>query len=133
VRGVIVCHVRIMVVDDEVSVREACVESLEAAGYRAEGFGRGEPALEAIADERPDVLVVNWRLPGFLDGVEIARRARRLQPDLRILMITGDAGNVAGRALGAGVLQVLQKPVTRDALLTVVQSLFDTPPGPRTP
>ena len=130
---VILSHVRILVVDDETTVREACVESLEAAGYHAEGFGRGEPALEAIADERPDVLVVNWRLPGFLDGVEIARRARRLQPDLRILMITGDAGNVAGRALGAGVLQVLQKPVTRDALVAVVQSLFDDHTEPRTP
>ena len=124
---------RIVVVDDEASVREACVESLEAAGHRVDGFGRGEPALEAIADERPDLLVVNWRLPGFLDGVEIARRARRLQPDLRIVMITGDAGNVAGRALGAGVLQVLQKPVTRDALVAAVQSLFEPPATPRTP
>jgi DNA-binding response OmpR family regulator len=125
--------VRILVVDDEPSIRETCVESLEAAGYRVEGFGQGEPALEAIADERPDLLVVNWRLPGFLDGVEVARRARRLQPDLPIVMITGDAGNVAGRALGAGVLQVLQKPVTRDALVALVQSLFEPPAAPRTP
>ena len=99
-----------MVVDDEASIREACVESLEAAGHRVDGFGRGEPALEAIADERPDLLVVNWRLPGFLDGVEIARRARRLQPDLRIVMITGDADNVAGRALGAGCCKSSRNP-----------------------
>ena len=120
---------RILVVDDEVSIREACLESLEAAGFHAQGFGRGEPALEAIADERPDLLVVNWRLPGFLDGIEVARRARRLQPDLRIVMITGDAGNVAGRALGAGVLQVLQKPVTQEALVAVVQSIIEPPGG----
>lgn len=121
-------------IDDERPVLEACLESLESAGYRAEGYARGEPALEALADERPDLLVVNWRLPGFLDGVEVARRARRLQPDLRIVMITGDAGAVAGRALGAGVLQVLQKPVSRETLVAAVRAIVDeAPPEPHTP
>lgn len=115
-------------VDDEPPILEACLESLEAAGYRAEGYARGEPALEALADEPPDLLVVNWRLPGLLDGVEVVRRARRLQPDLRIVMITGDAGAVAGRALGAGVLQVLQKPVTRETLVAAVRAIVDVPP-----
>jgi DNA-binding response OmpR family regulator len=123
--------VRIVVIDDEPPVLETCLESLEAAGYRAEGFLRGEPALEALADECPDLLVVNWRLPGFLDGVEVARRARRLQPDLRIVMITGDAGAVAGRALGAGVLQVLQKPVTRETLVATVRAIVNEPPAER--
>lgn len=121
-------------VDDEPPILEACVDSLQAAGYTAEGYARGEPALEALADEPPDLLVVNWRLPGLLDGVEVARRARRLQPDLRIVMITGDAGAVAGRALGAGVLQVLQKPVTSDTLVAAVRAIVDEPPGePETP
>jgi CheY-like chemotaxis protein len=67
-------------------------------------------------------------LPGFLGGVEVARRARRLQPDVRIVMITGDAGAVAGRALGAGILQVLQKPVSRDTLVATVRAIIDEPP-----
>ncbi len=125
---------RILVVDDEPPVLETCLESLEAAGYRAEGYDRGEPALEALADECPALLVLNWRLPGLLDGVEVARRARRLQPELRIVMITGDASAVAGRALGAGVLQVLQKPVTRETLVATVRAIVNGPaPEPPTP
>ena len=116
--------VRVLVIDDEAPIRDTCIESLESAGYRAEGYERGEAALEALADQRPDLLLVNWRLPGFLDGVEIARRARRLQPDLRIVMITGDASAVAGRALGAGVLQVLQKPFTGETLVATVRGVI---------
>jgi DNA-binding response OmpR family regulator len=121
--------VRILVVDDDASVRDACVDALEAAGYRTEGFARGEPALEAVADEPPALLIVNWRLPGLLDGVELVRRVRRLQPDLRIVMITGDAASVAGRALGAGVLQVLQKPVTHAMLVAAIQHILEPPPA----
>ena len=117
-------------IDDEAPILESCLASLEAAGFQAEGYDRGEPALEAIADERPDLLLVNWRLPGLLDGVEVARRARRLQPDLRIVMLTGDALAVAGRALGAGVLQVLQKPIDGARLIAAVRAIVeDSPPG----
>jgi DNA-binding response OmpR family regulator len=125
--------VRILVVDDELAVLAACLDSLASAGYEVEGYQRGEPALEAVADEAPDLLVVNWRLPGLLDGVEVARRARRLQPDLRIIMITGDAPAVAGRALGAGVLQVLQKPVSHETLVAVVRAIVEPPAEPQTP
>ena len=120
---------RIVVVDDESPILDSCVASLEAAGYLTEGYNRGEPALEAVADEPPDLLLVNWRLPGLMDGIEIARRARRLQPDLRIMMITGDAPSVAGRALGAGVLQVLQKPFSSETLVAAVRAIVgDSPP-----
>jgi len=118
------------VVDDEGPILESCLASLEAAGFQAEGYDRGEPALEALADDRPDLLLVNWRLPGLLDGVEVARRARRLQPNLRIVMLTGDAVSVAGRALGAGVLQVLQKPIDGDRLVAAVRAVVeDAAPG----
>ncbi len=121
---------RIVVVDDESPILESCVESLEAAGYLTEGYCRGEAALEAVADEPPDLLLVNWRLSGLLDGIEVVRRARRLQPDLRIIMITGDASSVAGRALGAGVLQVLQKPLSSEVLVAAVRAIVgDSPPG----
>ena len=112
---------RILVVDDDPRVLSVCVDALTDMGYPAEAFPRGEPALEAVADEPPDLLVLNWDLPG-IDGVEVTRRARQLQQGLRILMITGHPAEAAGPALGAGVLQVLTKPFTVDAFATAVRS-----------
>ena len=112
---------RILVVDNDPPILAACLEVLANAGYEVEGFGRGELALEALADDCPDLLVVGAELPG-IDGVEVARRARRLQPRLPILMITRDAPAIAGTALGAGVLQVIATPFAATELLAAVTS-----------
>jgi two-component system response regulator GlrR len=117
---------RILVVDDDPTVLESCVETLEEAGYRPEGYTRGQAALDALVNARADLLVVDWKMPG-LDGLEVVRRARVLQPDVKAVMITADLPAIAGRALAAGVLQVINKPFTVQELVDAVRAIVGNP------
>lgn len=112
----------IVVVDDDPSVREICAQALFDAGYCVAAFGGGEEALRALAAATADVLVVDWRMPG-LDGAEVARRARVLDPRLPVLMITGNRLEAAAAADRAGVHRVLDKPFRIEDLVAAVTAL----------
>ena len=71
-----------------------------------------------------------------LDGVGMTRALRRIRPDIRILLITGEGeGKPIAAARGAGVSQVMHKPFTAEQLLTHMQQLLDLkkPPSPANP
>ena len=121
----------IVVVDDDPSILELCVDELLQAGYRVEGFGRGEDALSALACATAAVLVVDWKMPR-LDGAEVARRARALDPRLPVLMITGNRAEAAAPASRAGVQVILDKPFRVEDLVAAVTALAqnaDSPSG----
>ena len=110
---------RVVVVDDDATVRALCAEALEEAGYRVDAFGAGEEALRALPTLAADVLVVDWNLPG-LDGVEVARRARALAPALGVVVISGNHWAAAAAAERAGVRHVLGKPFLLEDLVAAV-------------
>lgn len=114
----------VVVVDDDPSVRDVCADVLVEAGYRVEAFGEGEAALRALEAMAVDVLVVDWKMPG-LDGAEIARRARALDPRLPVLMITGSRGEAAEPAGRAGIHRLLDKPFRVEDLVAVVAALAE--------
>jgi len=60
----------IVVVDDDPSVREVCADALLEAGYRVNVFGGGEEALRALTGDIPDLLVVDWNMPGLMSLVK---------------------------------------------------------------
>jgi DNA-binding response OmpR family regulator len=68
------------------------------------------------------VLVVDWKMPG-LDGAEVARRARALDPQLAVLMITGDPREAAVAAAPAAVHRILHKPFRIDEFVAEVAAL----------
>lgn len=115
---------RIVVVDDDPEVLEVCGDALLEAGYRVATFGRGGEALRALAETGADVLVVDWEMPD-LDGVEVARRARALDPRLAVLMITGNAGEAATVAHRAGIQRIIDKPFYVEDLVAAVTALAD--------
>ena len=117
---------RVIVIDDDETVRELCAEALLEAGYRVDAFGAGEDALRAMPSLEPDVLVVDWNMPG-LDGAEVARRARTLDPSLPVLMISGNRVAATIAAEAAGVRHVLGKPFLLEELVAAVAALTPRP------
>jgi two-component system, OmpR family, response regulator MprA len=102
--------VRILVVDDDRAVREALRRALALAGYEVQCAEDGRGALEQIASEPPDAVVLDLGMPG-LDGLEVCRQVRRLGNRVPILMLTArDAVSDRIDGLDEGADDYMVKP-----------------------
>ena len=106
---------RILVIDDDPSVREVVSAMLAEAGYQVTSAGSGEAGLALLA--RPDVdpqwLLVDFAMPG-MNGTAVVARARELRPKLPILIMSGFMDQSEIRHAWAG--RVLSKPFDLDGL-----------------
>jgi len=115
--------VKILVVEDEPSLREGLADLLRGQGFLVETAEDGETALERGADPSVDLLVLDLMLPR-LHGVEVCRRLRELRPGLRVLMLTARASEddkVDG--FDAGADDYVTKPFSTRELLARIQAL----------
>jgi two-component system, OmpR family, response regulator MprA len=121
---------RILVVDDDRAVRESLRRSLQFNGYQVELAADGQQALDWLADQRPDAMVLDVMMPR-LDGLEVARRLRSTGDDLPILVLTArDAVSDRVAGLDAGADDYLPKPFALEELLARLRALLRraTPP-----
>ncbi|HIP24086.1 MAG TPA: sigma-54-dependent Fis family transcriptional regulator [Rhodobacteraceae bacterium] len=110
----------ILLVDDDREVREALGQSLEIAGYPVVLAGSFIEALDYISPEFEGVVLSDVRMPGK-DGFALLERCKQVDSDLPVVLITGE-GDVpmAVRAMKAGALNFLEKPVSNERLCEVV-------------
>lgn len=80
---------KILVVEDEFLIRMTLSEALGDAGYQVLEAEDGPAALDMIGAECPALLLTDFGLPGGMDGVALAARARALRPDLPVIFMTG--------------------------------------------
>lgn len=115
---------RILVVDDDRAVRESLRRSLQFNGYQVELAADGQQALDALAEQRPDAMVLDVMMPR-VDGLEVARRLRGTGDDLPILVLTArDAVSDRVAGLDAGADDYLPKPFALEELLARVRALL---------
>jgi two-component system response regulator (stage 0 sporulation protein F) len=101
---------RILIVDDESSVREVLSEYFEEQGYAVEAAVDGEEALAIVRQRRPDLVLLDVRMPG-LDGVETLRRIRKVASSLAVIMVTANEDvDLARETLKLGALDYVAKP-----------------------
>ena len=81
---------RILVVDDEDAIRRTLDLLLQKRGYAVVTAASGEAAVAAIEQQRFDLLLLDLMMPG-MSGIEVARRARTLQPTAKVLLLTGSS------------------------------------------
>ena len=116
----------VLVVDDEPLVRMLVVDVLRELGYTAIEAGDGHSGLKMLQSAaRVDLLITDIGLPGGLNGRQVADAARKLQPDMKVLFITGYAENAVlshGR-IDAG-MHVMTKPFAMEGLASRIQSLL---------
>ncbi|MCZ4076495.1 response regulator transcription factor [Rhodococcus sp. H36-A4] len=115
---------RILVVDDDRAVRDSLRRSLTFNGYTVDIAVDGLDALEKIAAERPDALVLDVMMPR-LDGLEVCRRLRSVGDDLPILVLTArDSVSERVAGLDAGADDYLPKPFALEELLARLRALL---------
>lgn len=95
----------VLIVDDEASIREMIVVALEMADFNCIEAANAQEALIEIVDHRPDMILLDWMLPGT-NGIELARRLRRNEStrDVPIIMLTAKAdedNKIHGLEVGA--------------------------------
>ncbi len=115
---------KILLVDDEESIRNLMRMNLELDGHTVFTAADGPSALELFAKESPDVVLLDVRLPG-MDGIEVLGRIKRADPDAEVVIITGHGDmHMAVDCLRKDASNFLTKPVSEDILsLSVKQSL----------
>jgi response regulator NasT len=109
-------HWRVLIVDDHAASRAAVAEAVRAQGGQVVGNGsRAEDVLRLVDKYRPDVLVLAVGLPDG-DGVQAAREVMTAAPCAVVLVTSHTDGPVVARAVDAGVLGFLAKPVRAEEL-----------------
>jgi DNA-binding NtrC family response regulator len=112
---------RVLIVDDESDFCEIVFRVLKRDGFAPVVAHNGEKALEMIASGMPDAMLLDVRMPG-VDGFEVLRRAKELNKDLPVLMITGYGGlDGAVQAFKTGAYDYLTKPINNRDLVEKVR------------
>ena len=112
----------ILVVDDESDIRSSLRMILEYEGMQVEEAGSGEEALEAIGRVRPEAVLLDIKMPR-VDGLEVLAEARRRDPDLPIIVISGHATiATAVEATRLGAFDFMEKPLERDRVLVRIRN-----------
>lgn len=111
---------KIFLAEDEVIVRETIKRMIpwEELGFELVGEAAdGEMALPLLIRQKPDLLITDIKMP-FMDGVTLAKLAKKELPELKIVILSGyDDFNYAKQAINIGVEDYLLKPITKNALI----------------
>ncbi|HYE00825.1 MAG TPA: response regulator [Alphaproteobacteria bacterium] len=112
----------VLVIEDEALVRDMIVEFLEESGFVVVAAETGEEGLRRLeaGTERVDLVFTDIRLPGAVDGWQLAERARTLRPGIPILYATGYSVEQPRQVPGS---RLLAKPYRLDAVLEALQEL----------
>jgi signal transduction histidine kinase len=113
----------ILVIDDDERVREVMADALSDAGARIVTAHNGEAGLALLDPEKPDLVVVDFAMPG-INGAEVARRARQRDASLPVLIVSGFAESASLTAVTGPDVNLLRKPFRNSELLQAAARLL---------
>ncbi len=118
-------NTKILIVDDELIIRESLSAWLERDGYDVITASSGEEALEMVKQHQLDILLVDIKMDG-ISGIDVLKRVKESCPDIDIIMITA-FGSIPStvEAMKAGAYDYLLKPFDPDELGILIQKLID--------
>ncbi|MCP9468865.1 MAG: sigma-54 dependent transcriptional regulator [Nitrospira sp.] len=115
----------ILVVDDEVNIRNALSTLLEKRGYDAKGIGTAEEAFRHLEEKPADLVITDVRMPG-MDGIEFLRRLKDKWPSTEVVIMTAFGSiDAAVEAMRLGAYDYLTKPVDRERFPMVVEKALE--------
>ncbi len=117
--------IRILVVDDEDSIRKRCVRLLARHGHDVVGAADSLAALEIIRKRPCDLVIADIRMPG-MDGIALLQEVKAFDPSIEVVMMTGyGAVETAVKSMKSGAFDYLTKPFETDELLHVVRNVAE--------
>ncbi len=117
---------RVLVVDDEEDFLETLVNRLGKRDIDAIGVLSGEQAIKTMDEKLFDVVILDIKMPGGMDGIECLREIKKIQPLAEVILLTGHASvetSIEGMKLGA--FDYLLKPIKLEDLMTKLAQAFE--------
>ncbi|MHC4660719.1 MAG: cytidylate kinase-like family protein [Planctomycetota bacterium] len=115
---------KVLLVDDEKEFVETLSERLQARNMDPALAYNGEEALEFVEKDKPDVMILDLRMPG-IDGLEVLRRIKKEQPSTEVIILTGHGSEKDEEAaLELGAFAYLQKPVDIELLTQAMKEAY---------
>lgn len=122
--------IRVLVVDDDIGVCHVVEQFLVRRGYNVEIATRGEIALLKVQEWRPEVVLLDIVMPE-MDGIEVLRRIKEIDPGVGVIMTTGLQDEDVGRqALRMGAFDFITKPFDLDYMENVLLAKIASMPYP---
>jgi DNA-binding NtrC family response regulator len=116
-------NVHVIVADDEPLIRRSLSELLTLSGYTVTSAGNGKEALALLKEYTPDVLITDMKMPE-LDGLQLLKQAKKLYPELPVILITGYASiENAVEAMREGAYDYITKPVIDSEIKIILERL----------
>ena len=130
---------RVLIIEDEKDIARLLSYNLEKEGYEALAAADGESGLERARKEKPDLILLDLNFPADVglhwDGFKVIAWLQRVDESkgLPVIVISGgDAAKFKARAIQAGAVAYLQKPVNNDELLALIKQSIATAARPET-
>lgn len=118
---------RVLVVDDEASIRDLLAKTLALAEYDVDTAADASAALELVRAADYSLLIADLKMPG-MDGLTLIRQVRRIRTELPVIIITGfSSESSAIEAVNLGVSGYLRKPFRVPEVLTAAAKALGTP------
>ncbi len=112
---------RVMIVDDEIAMRE--ILKIMLKDYEIIEATNGREAVELYKKERPDIVLMDIMMP-IMNGIEATREIKKFDPKAKIVAITAYASTKGERILKAGAEYILRKPFTRKEVVRVIEEIL---------
>jgi excisionase family DNA binding protein len=120
---------RILIVDDEQGVRDLLARALSTGEYDVDVAPEGRTAVEQLRTVEYDLLITDLKMPG-MDGLSVIREARRMYPELPVIIITGYSTEASAiEAINLGVSGYITKPFRIPRILAAAQKALGEPVG----
>jgi two-component system cell cycle response regulator CpdR len=116
--------IRILLAEDDDSMRDYLARALDRVGYRVTAVDRGTTALPLLRDEVFDLLLTDIVMPE-MDGIELAQRAAAIAPEMRVMFITGFAAVALKEGDALPNARILSKPFHLRDLVMEVDRMFE--------
>ena len=117
---------RVLIVDDETDFLETIVNRLLKRKIDATGVPCGETALTLMKEKKFDIVLLDIKMPGGMDGIEILREIKKIQPSTEVILLTGHASvETSIEGMKSGAFDYLIKPVKFAELMEKLIAAFE--------
>ena len=117
--------IHLLLVDDEEYFRQTLAKRLSKRGMTTEQVGTGEACLSFLAENRPDVILLDVKMPG-MDGIETLHQIKKRSPHAEVILLTGHTNALDGvEGIKSGAFDYLSKPVELEHLISKINQAYE--------